>query len=129
MGITYAEAEVSNEAGMVQKVRFLVDSGAAYSVLPQEVWRALGLRPTRTVDFALADGSIIQRDVSHCFIKFQDERAPSPVVLGEPNDAALLGTLTLDIMGLVLDPSQRTLRPPRCKLPPVGPATASAYRP
>ncbi len=63
MGITYAEAEVSNEAGMVQKVRFLMDSGAAYSVLPQEVWRALGLRPTRTVDFALADGSIIQRDV------------------------------------------------------------------
>ena len=66
MGITYVEAEVSNEAGMGQKVRFLVDSGAAYSVLPQEVWRALGLRPTRTVDFALADGSIIQRDVSHC---------------------------------------------------------------
>jgi clan AA aspartic protease len=125
MGITYAEAEVSNEAGMVQKVRFLVDSGAAYSVLPQEVWRALGLRPTRTVDFALADGSIIQRDVSHCFIKFQDERAPSPVVLGEANDAALLGTLTLEIMGLVLDPFQRTLRPARFKLATVGPPTAN----
>ena len=26
MGITYAEAEVSNEAGMVQKVRFPLDS-------------------------------------------------------------------------------------------------------
>jgi len=64
MGITYAEAEVSNEAGMAQKVRFLVDSGAAYSVLPQEVCQALGLRPARTVE--LADGSIIQRDVSHC---------------------------------------------------------------
>ena len=63
MGITYVEAEVSNEAGTAQKVRFLVDSGATYSVLPQEVWRALGLLPTRTVDFALADGSIIQRDV------------------------------------------------------------------
>jgi hypothetical protein len=41
MGITYAEAEVGNEAGMMQKVRFLVDSGAAYSVLP------LTLRPAR----------------------------------------------------------------------------------
>src|SRR5438309_11981530 len=113
MGITYAEAEVSNEAGMVQKVRFLLDSGAAYSVLPQEVWRALGLRPTRTVDFALADGSIIQRDVSHCFIKFQDERAPSPVVLGELIDAALLGKLTIEIMGYVLDLVQRTIRTSR----------------
>ncbi len=37
MGITYAEAEVGNEAGIAQKVRFLVDSGAVYSVLPQEV--------------------------------------------------------------------------------------------
>jgi len=126
MGITYAEAEVSNEAGMAQKVRFLVDSGAAYSVLLQEVCQALGLRPARTVDFALADGSIIQRDVSHCFIKFQDERAPSPVVLGEANDAALLGTLTLEIMGLVLDPFQRTFRPARFKLATVGPSTASA---
>src|SRR2546425_1839633 len=126
MGITYAEAGVSNEADMVQKVRFLVDSGAAYSVLPQEVWRALGLRPTRTVDFALADGSITQRDASHCFFHFQDVRAPSPVVLVEAHDAALLGTLTLEIMGLVLDPFQRTLRAARFKLVAVGPPTASA---
>jgi len=126
MGITYVEAEVSNEAGMAQKVRFLVDSGAAYSVLPQEVWRALGLRPTRTVDFALADGTIIRRDVLHCFFHFQDVRAPSPVVLGEAQNAALLGTVTLENMGLVLDPFQRTLRPARLKLAAVGPPTASA---
>ena len=126
MGITYAEAEVSNEGGIAQKVRFLVDSGAADSVLPQEVWRALGLRPTRTVDFALADGSIIRRDVSHCFFHFQDVRAPSPVVLGEAQDAALLGTVTLANMGLVLDPFQRTLRPARLKLSAVGPPAASA---
>jgi hypothetical protein len=96
MGITYVEAEVSNEAGTAQKVRFLVESGATYSVLPQEVWRALG----------------------------QDERAPSPVVLGEANDAALLGTLTLE--GLVRDPFQRTLRPARLSLAAVGPPAAAA---
>src|SRR2546430_16828382 len=125
MGITYVEAEVSNEAGTAQNVRFLVDSGAAYSVLPQEVWRALGLRPTRPVDFALADGSIIQRDVSHCFFHFQDVRAPTPVVLGETQDAALLGTVTLANMGFVLDPFQRTLRPARLKLSPARPPAPS----
>src|SRR3989475_10874835 len=82
MGITYVDAEVSNEGGVARTVRFLVDSGAAFTVLPQETWRALGLQPTRTVDFALADGSIIRRDVSYCFLKFQDVRAPTPVVLG-----------------------------------------------
>ncbi|TMB17568.1 MAG: aspartyl protease [Deltaproteobacteria bacterium] len=126
MGITYVDAEVSNEGGVARTVRFLVDSGAAFTVLPQETWRALGLQPTRTVDFALADGSIIRRDVSYCFLKFQDVRAPTPVVLGEANDAALLGTLTLESMGLVLDPFERTLRPARLRLGAVGPAGAIA---
>ncbi|HYY04946.1 MAG TPA: retroviral-like aspartic protease family protein [Candidatus Limnocylindria bacterium] len=126
MGITYVDAEVSNEAGVARTVRFLVDSGAAFTVLPHETWRALGLQPTRTVDFALADGSIIRRDISHCFLKFQDVRAPTPVVLGEANDAALLGTLTLESMALVLDPFERTLRPARLRLGAVGPAGAVA---
>ena len=126
MGITYIDAEVSNEAGVSRKVRFLVDSGAAYSVLPDEVWRALGLKPSRRLDFALADGTIIERDVSHCYFEFGNVRAPSPVVLGEAEDAALLGTVTLENMGLVLDPFRRTLRPARLKLATIGPPAAGA---
>ena len=42
------------------------------------------------------------------------------------NDAALLGTLTLESMGLVLDPFERTLRPARLRLGAVGPAGAIA---
>ena len=126
MGITYIDAEVSNEAGVSRKVRFLVDSGATYSVLPEEVWRALGLQPTRTVDFALADGTIIERDVSHCYFEFHGIRTPSPVVLGEAQDAALLGTVTFGNMGLVLDPFRRTLRPARLKLATMGPPAAGA---
>ena len=120
MGITYVEATVSNEGGVALSVRFLVDSGAAYSVLPHEVWRALGLQPMRTVDFVLADGTMIQRSVSYCFFQYGDVRAPSPIVLGEPQDAALLGTVTLENMGLVLNPFDRTLRPARLRLAALG---------
>ena len=40
--------------------------------------------------------------------------AHTPVVLGQPGDAeALLGVVTLEILGLVFDPFRRTLHPMR----------------
>ena len=116
MGVVYVDAEVGTESGASRTVRFLVDSGAAYSVLPSEVWRDLGLRPSRVLDFVLADGTTITRDVSHCLFSYAGIRAPSPVVLGEPGDEALLGTVTLENLGLVLNPFERTLRPMRMRL-------------
>ena len=40
----------------------------------------------------------------------------SPVVLGQQKDAALLGTLTLESLGLVLNPFERRLTPMRMLL-------------
>jgi len=42
--------------------------------------------------------------------------AVSPVVLGQRKDVALLGTVTLETMGLVLHPFERQLRPMRLLL-------------
>jgi len=30
-----------------EEVRFLVDSGATYTVLPEAVWKSIGLKPLR----------------------------------------------------------------------------------
>jgi len=43
-------------------------------------------------------------------------RFASPVILGEPRDEALLGTITLENLGLVLNPFTRTLQPMRMML-------------
>jgi predicted aspartyl protease len=120
MGLVHVDVEVSREGGPARSVRFLVDSGAAYSVLPPDDWRALGLVPTRRMDFVLADGTTIHRDVSHCLFTYHGVCAPSPVVLGEAQDDALLGTVTLENLGLVLNPFDRTLRPMRLRLAAVG---------
>ena len=45
VGMVHAEVEVGRDRGPRAMVRFLVDSGAAYSVLPWETWRKLGLKP------------------------------------------------------------------------------------
>jgi predicted aspartyl protease len=113
MGLVRVEIEVSANGGTPQGVEFLVDSGAVYSVLPRRVWRALKLKPQRILKFSLADGTTIRRGVSECRFSYQGVEASSPVVLGERNDEALLGMVTLETLGLVLNPFERTLKPMR----------------
>ncbi len=63
MGITYTEGVLTGPTGKQATVRFLVDSGATYTLVPHDVWKALDLVPKRTVTFTLADGTPVQRAV------------------------------------------------------------------
>lgn len=113
MGLTFVTATVAGPTGRRRSLRFLVDSGSSYTVLPVTVWKALGLRPKRTHTFTLADGTEIRRKVSECLINYNGLEAHTPVVLGEAGDQPLLGVLTLEILGLVFNPFTRTLQPMR----------------
>ena len=116
MGISYVEGTVRGPTGREARVRFLIDSGAIYSLLPNAVWKEIGLTATREMEFALADGTAISRPVSECQITLPQGPGGghTPVVLGEPGDPeALLGVVTLEILGLVFDPFRRALHPMR----------------
>ena len=115
MGITYIEGRVKGPLGE-EAVRFLVDSGATYTVLPEKVWRSIRLKPLREHEFTLADGTVVKRKVSECYISLPQGEAHTPVVLGEADDCALLGAVTLEMLGLVLNPFKRTLQPMRMLL-------------
>lgn len=116
MGMTFVEGTVSGPTGKQESVEFLVDSGAKYTLLPAPVWKALGLSPKRRMTFTLADGTHIERDVSEVHIALPQGDGHTPVILGEPGDEALLGAVTLEELGLVLNPFQRSLQPARIML-------------
>lgn len=116
MGITHVEGIVRGPAGQERKVRFLVDSGATYTVLPYDVWQALGLSPRRSATFTLADGTTLERRISECYISLPQGEGHTPVVLGEPGDEPILGVVTLEILGVTLNPFTRTLQPMRMLL-------------
>ncbi|MGB9806810.1 MAG: retroviral-like aspartic protease family protein [Thermoproteota archaeon] len=100
-----------------ERVRFLVDSGATYTVLQRNVWERLGLTPKRTVELVLADGSTISRQLSEAIVELPPYgQYYTPVILGESEDENLLGAVTLEIFGLMLDPLKRVLRPIRAFL-------------
>jgi len=116
MGITYVDGTVRGATGEERSVRFLVDSGATYSLLPKVDWEALGLEPKREEMFTLADGTQVARAVSEAYLALPQGEAHTPVILGKEGDEALLGAVTLEILGLVLNPFDRTLQPMRMLL-------------
>jgi hypothetical protein len=77
---------------------------------------AIELSPKREHTFTLADGSTVVRRISECYIILPQGEAHTPVILGENDDEALLGVVTLEILGLVFDPFKRTLKPMRMLL-------------
>lgn len=118
MAITHVRGQVSraNRRKRPIAVRFLVDTGAVYTVLPQRIWRALGLKSERSAEFTLADGTAITRGVSECRVTVAGRTATSPVVLGGLNDGPLLGAVTLETLGLMVNPLSRELLPARLML-------------
>jgi predicted aspartyl protease len=116
MGLTYIDGVVTGPSGVSRTVPFLVDSGAKYSLLPLADWQAIGLEPKRRMIFVLADGTQIERGVSECHIALPLGDGHTPVILGAAGDEALLGVVTLEILGFVLNPFNRTLQPARLVL-------------
>jgi predicted aspartyl protease len=123
MNVAYVKAPLRRPDGRgpSRVVRFVVDSGAIYSVLPENIWRALRLKAERQVEFTLADGTAIQRGVSECRFEIRGGAATSPVVLGEAQDSALLGAVTLETLGFMLNPLTREILPRRLGLCPFEP--------
>ncbi|HUJ13002.1 MAG TPA: retroviral-like aspartic protease family protein [Thermoanaerobaculia bacterium] len=116
MGVTYVEGEVRSNGGPAIGVRFLVDSGATYSLLAEDDWKRLRLEPKGTASFTLADGTRLERNISECHLRLPQGECHTPVILGEKGDQPLLGVVTLEILGLVLNPFSRELQPMRMLL-------------
>lgn len=112
MGLTHLRVDVANPArpSRAIKLKLFIDSGAAYSVIPSKTLQRLGIRAHGERSFILADGSEITRRIGDATFIIDGNRGASPVIFGEAGDAALLGVVSLEALGLTLDPIRRQLR-------------------
>jgi clan AA aspartic protease len=113
MGLTFLEIEIGNPANpkKTERLEFLVDSGAIYSVVPGTVLKKLGIKPISKEEFILANGEKISRKKGIALFKYGEKVGGADVIFGEPEDSTLLGAFTLEALGLMLDPLKRELKP------------------
>lgn len=88
----------------------VVDTGATRTVVPRTIAEALGVRPEKQQTFRMVNGEKITRDIGWIGISLAGNSTYTQAILGEPEDEAVLGALTLEELSLEVDPTRSTLR-------------------
>jgi len=93
------------------EVELIVDTGATYTVISTSILNKLGINPTRTVQVMLADNRVIEKSMGEVGIEIEGYRASAtPVIFGDEG-INLLGSVTMEQLGLAPDPVSKRLRP------------------
>lgn len=91
------------------EIELLVDTGAAYTWIPQPTLEGLGLAAARQQQVRLADGRIVERGFTWVPLTLDGRTEPTPCLMGDGGSEPLLGAVTLEIFGLAADPVNRQL--------------------
>lgn len=113
MGTFSVPASLTNPERPEQRLALdlLVDTGATWTMLPEEVVTRLGLTATRQRSVALANGERVTYPAGQVAIQLNGEEIITVFLAGPPGCLALLGAVTLEEFGLAPDPVRKTLLP------------------
>lgn len=76
----------------------------------------LGIRPKRKEFLRLADGRELERDLALVWVRYGKVSFPTQVIVGERGNASLMGVVTLEELGLQVDPRTQRLRRVKVRL-------------
>jgi len=122
LGVFRIKARIWNplDPGKSRDVELLVDTGATYTVIPRDVLEDLNIKVLRYVRLRLADNRVIEKPVGEVGIEIEGYRASAtPVVFGDP-DIYILGSVTMEQLGLAPDPISKKLKPVEALLMQLG---------
>jgi predicted aspartyl protease len=91
-----------------RKIRFLVDTGATRSWLPEAEAKKIGVKEEGKVPVELADGSIKDMPYGFCYFIYNGEKVVQNVIIGgcEP----LAGVHTLQDFRMIIDLEHHTIK-------------------
>jgi clan AA aspartic protease len=113
LGYVKVTADISDPVRtQTKRLEFLVDTGASYMVIPTTIAEELGLKPVKKTRVTLADKREVEAGYAFVYISLLGREAPvTTLVFDSP--MPLLGTFTLQVLGLEVDPSKEEIRPSR----------------
>jgi clan AA aspartic protease len=89
---------------------FLVDTGATDSMAPSDELEKLGVRQEGKMAYELADGTVREYPFGLVRIEFMGETTAGRVFFAVPGTEPLLGVTALESVGIVIDPTNKTLK-------------------
>ena len=101
------------KSGPFLRLEALVNTGATYTLIPRGLIANLDVKPERRERFVLADGRTVARDVAFIFVRVDDRVVPTQCILDDAAPEALLGAVTLEELGLAVDPVSQRFVPSR----------------
>lgn len=113
MGHVYVEISLRGQKGEVSLANVLVDTGATYTIIPEEILQQTGaIKLPYKGRLELGDGRRIEAEFYSTVIKLADREAT--IVVGTFKEAkAFVGVLTLESLGLKVNPVTGKLEPTR----------------
>jgi predicted aspartyl protease len=124
MGIFRTTVEFStlhDHARRLEVRDVMVDTGSEYSWVPEALLVSLGVEPSRTERFEIADGRILERNVGFAMVFAAGRSAPTIVAFAGEGDMVLLGAYALEGLNVRVDLGRR-------ELVPAGPVPAATTR-
>jgi predicted aspartyl protease len=99
--------------GLFFEEEFWVDTGALYSLVPEEFLERIEVEPSGTRNLILADGERESRLLGFCDFQIEglEGNVPCPVIFGPKGSLLLLGATALDNFEVEVDPIQKRLKP------------------
>ena len=124
MGIVYADITLKNshDVGVADRgyikpeevrtanVTAVVDTGAMYVVIPEELYQKLGLSKMEETSAHIANGQNVSCIITHPVeIQWKDRRTAVPAMVIPGAKKVLLGALALEAMDLIISPKKQEL--------------------
>jgi predicted aspartyl protease len=115
MGMFKKKVKVSNPYNISKffEAEFWIDTGALYSLIPQNLLEGIGFEPEGTKNILLADGRTERKLFGYCKFEIEElaDKAICPVIAGSNDSIFLLGATALENFAVEVDPVSKTLHP------------------
>ena len=113
MGHVFVEAELGDvRKRAIKKLKLLADTGASFMVIPPTVAQEIGIESVTKIDITLADNRKGTADLGFAYVKISGREAiVQALIMDSPEP--LLGTFTMQILGLTVDPVREEVKPTR----------------
>ena len=96
------------DASELTPVIALVDTGASHSMMPESFLRGLGVRPSESFLYSVADGRQVELGYGMARLGFEGREFPCPITFS-PDEQYLFGATSLQTFNLKVDPVEERL--------------------